>query len=44
MSDERIFKDPEVFRPERWLEPDAKELLDYFLPFSQGPRACIGRK
>ncbi|KAJ4335331.1 hypothetical protein N0V95_008936 [Ascochyta clinopodiicola] len=43
MSDERIFKDAASFRPERWLEPDAKDLLEFFLPFSTGPRACVGR-
>ncbi|KAF9691827.1 hypothetical protein EKO04_010193 [Ascochyta lentis] len=43
MSDERIFKDAAKFRPERWLQADAKDLLESFLPFSTGPRACIGR-
>ncbi|KAH9937980.1 cytochrome P450 monooxygenase pc-bph [Amylocystis lapponica] len=35
--------DAEEFRPERWLERDAKELLKAFMPFSVGPRACVGR-
>ncbi|KAF2856837.1 cytochrome P450, partial [Plenodomus tracheiphilus IPT5] len=43
MSDERVFKNPTEFRPERWLEADSKDLVEYFLPFSTGPRACIGR-
>ncbi|KAH7093418.1 cytochrome P450 [Paraphoma chrysanthemicola] len=43
MSDEGIFKNAAEFRPERWMGPDAKELNDYFVPFSTGPRACIGR-
>jgi cytochrome P450 len=38
-----IFPDPHQFRPERWLEKDTQNLRDYCLPFSTGPRACIGR-
>ncbi|KAF5344797.1 hypothetical protein D9758_014423 [Tetrapyrgos nigripes] len=38
--------DVEFYRPERWLEAD-KETLGMmnkaFIPFSVGPRACIGR-
>ncbi|KAE9395447.1 cytochrome P450 [Gymnopus androsaceus JB14] len=36
------WKDPEEFRPGRFLEPDWPR--DAFIPFSAGPRACIGRK
>ncbi|KAF4334741.1 benzoate 4-monooxygenase cytochrome P450 [Fusarium beomiforme] len=43
MMDPRIFELPEVFRPERWLEPGAERLMEFFYPFSTGPRACIGR-
>ncbi|KAH9937982.1 cytochrome P450 monooxygenase pc-bph [Amylocystis lapponica] len=35
--------DAEDFRPERWLEGDAKELHKAFSPYSLGPRACVGR-
>ncbi|KAJ7211186.1 cytochrome P450 monooxygenase [Mycena pura] len=36
--------DVEVYRPERWLEEDRKELMaKTFNPFSVGPRACVGR-
>ncbi|THV01322.1 cytochrome P450 monooxygenase [Dendrothele bispora CBS 962.96] len=38
--------DPEVYRPERWLEADKdRSVLMHkaFTPFSIGPRACIGR-
>ncbi|KAB8256858.1 cytochrome P450 [Aspergillus pseudonomiae] len=37
------FKDPEQFRYERWLDDGASKLLESFVPFSIGPRACIGR-
>ena len=38
-----LWSDPEAFRPERFL-PGARETIDRFsfLPFSQGPRICIG--
>lgn len=38
--------DPEVYRPERWLTTDESErarMSRAHLPFSMGPRACIGR-
>ncbi|KAE9395453.1 cytochrome P450 [Gymnopus androsaceus JB14] len=38
----RYWKDPAEFRPGRFLEPDWPR--DAFIPFSAGPRACIGRK
>ncbi|KAJ5801159.1 uncharacterized protein N7518_003227 [Penicillium psychrosexuale] len=38
-----IFSNPDVFEPERWLSDNAKDLHTSFLPFSAGPRACIGR-
>ncbi len=36
-----VYPDPEVFKPERFLgkPPADKE----FIPFSYGPRACVGR-
>ncbi|KAL8967893.1 MAG: hypothetical protein Q9183_002719, partial [Haloplaca sp. 2 TL-2023] len=41
---EKIFKDAQGFRPERWLDPIAsKGLHRNFLPFSRGPRVCLGR-
>ncbi|KAJ9145433.1 benzoate 4-monooxygenase cytochrome p450 [Pleurostoma richardsiae] len=43
MMNAEIFENPKEFRPERWLEPDAGRLIEHFVPFSIGPRACIGR-
>ncbi|KAF5535251.1 benzoate 4-monooxygenase cytochrome P450 [Fusarium phyllophilum] len=43
MMDPRVFESPETFRPERWFEPGADKLMEYFYPFSTGPRSCIGR-
>ncbi|KAK0639400.1 benzoate 4-monooxygenase cytochrome P450 [Cercophora newfieldiana] len=40
---ERNFKDPKVFRPERWIEKDGVDQLDASQPFGLGPRACIGK-
>lgn len=43
--DPDIFPEPEVFRPERWFgdEEKLKHMRAVFIPFSTGPRACIGR-
>ena len=43
-----VWKDPDVFRPERWLEelPPTKSLCSGWantLAFSDGPRNCVGR-
>ncbi|KAG8933170.1 hypothetical protein FRC00_013514, partial [Tulasnella sp. 408] len=37
----RYWKDPNEFKPERFLEQDWPR--DAFMPFSSGARACIGR-
>lgn len=37
-----LFKNPTAFVPERWLEPDAESLEQYLIPFSKGPRMCLG--
>jgi cytochrome P450 len=44
-----LWKEPEAFLPERWLDPgpDGAERLvqtDAFIPFGVGPRVCIGKK
>ncbi|EFX05998.1 cytochrome p450 benzoate 4-monooxygenase, partial [Grosmannia clavigera kw1407] len=36
-------KDPTDFNIDRWLQPDAGQLSEYFKPFSLRPRSCIGR-
>lgn len=41
-----VFADPEVFRPERWLEgseADRAQMQTAFNPFSTGSRSCLGR-
>ncbi|KDN35429.1 hypothetical protein RSAG8_11567, partial [Rhizoctonia solani AG-8 WAC10335] len=35
--------DAEEFRPERWMDDHAGSFNKYFVPFSFGPRACVGR-
>jgi cytochrome P450 len=40
------FREPDMFRPERWLGHDEKFSNDHrnaSLPFGTGPRVCIGR-
>ena len=39
---EKYWEEPFKFRPERFLEGDHNK--DAFIPFSVGPRACIGRR
>jgi cytochrome P450 len=43
-----VFNDPEEYRPERWTDTPASDprhskMKKYYLPFSTGPRGCIGR-
>ena len=40
---EQLFPNADAFVPERWLEADIDNLKKYVMPFSQGPRACLGR-
>jgi len=43
LHDPRIWGDPEVFRPERWSPKNlTKEQRTVWIPFSFGPRICIG--
>jgi len=41
--DPRFFKDPECFRPERFLSEPEWPAYAYF-PFGAGPRVCIGQQ
>ncbi|KXN89025.1 Secologanin synthase [Leucoagaricus sp. SymC.cos] len=38
----KYWEDPLEFKPDRFLKPDWNR--DAFIPFSSGPRACLGRK
>lgn len=38
-----LWKEPEAFRPERFLDGSEEGLADKFIPFSRGPRDCIGK-
>jgi cytochrome P450 len=41
--DARWFPEPEVFRPDRWLDGSTTGLHRYaYFPFGGGPRVCIG--
>lgn len=43
LRDPRAFEKPETYNPDRWLTGDRATMARYHLPFSVGPRACIGR-
>ncbi|CAM1509688.1 Fc.00g000230.m01.CDS01 [Cosmosporella sp. VM-42] len=40
--DPRVFPEPEVYNPDRWLNA-GKEMKEMSRPFSYGPRNCIGK-
>ncbi|RQM04829.1 hypothetical protein DH86_00003913 [Scytalidium sp. 3C] len=41
--DPTIFPSPDKFDPSRWLDPAAARHLEkYLVPFSKGPRQCVG--
>jgi cytochrome P450 len=43
--DPRFFDDPDAFRPERWLAPEADALPRFaYFPFGGGPRVCNGNR
>lgn len=45
LYDPAIFTDPYIFKPERWLNPEASKYLDkHFVSFSRGTRGCIGKQ
>jgi len=38
-----LFKDPDDFKPERWLNEDMGKIQPFaILPWGVGPRTCIG--
>jgi cytochrome P450 len=40
-----IFPNPDVFEPERWIDPIATRRLEkYLVAFSKGSRQCVGMK
>ncbi|KAK0620047.1 benzoate 4-monooxygenase cytochrome P450 [Immersiella caudata] len=42
--DREVFPDPDVFDPERWLDPvEARHRDNFLVTFSRGRRACIGQ-
>jgi benzoate 4-monooxygenase len=40
---EEAFFDANTFLPDRWLNGKRSQSEKYFIPFSYGPRACVGR-
>jgi unspecific monooxygenase len=38
----RLWKDPDVFNPSRFLDPQPKPSRFAYLPFGAGPRVCVG--
>ncbi|KAF9013627.1 cytochrome P450 [Hymenopellis radicata] len=42
LKNQTLFPDPDIFKPERWMQPDSKSLERYLIVFSRGPRSCIG--
>ncbi|XP_071495586.1 cytochrome P450 2D15-like [Diadema antillarum] len=45
-SDPKIWGDPEVFRPERFLNADGTEFVKNkaYMPFGAGRRVCVGEQ
>ncbi|KAI1281078.1 putative cytochrome P450 [Xylaria sp. FL0933] len=41
--DEQYFHEPFRFKPERWIDPECKDIKEASQPFSLGPRGCIGK-
>jgi cytochrome P450 len=41
---ETIFKNSKAFDPDRWMGEDSASLDKWLVPFSKGPRSCLGIK
>ncbi|KAF5388089.1 hypothetical protein D9615_000247 [Tricholomella constricta] len=41
-NDEMVFMNPHAFSPERWMQPHSRDLDKHLVPFSRGPRMCMG--
>lgn len=43
--DPAVYPNPDSFKPERWMETNqvSFEMKELFMPFSKGPRACLGK-
>jgi len=41
-DDDMIFPKPHLFSPERWMQPNSRRLETHLIPFSKGPRMCLG--
>lgn len=47
MLDEEYFPNPQAFKPERFMQPDAVKMYreqGVFMGFGDGPRVCIGER
>ena len=43
-KNDKIYKEPEKFKPERWLRKDGPQHHPFaLLPFGFGPRQCYGK-
>lgn len=45
----KIYKDPESFKPERWMEGTPEYAADKhvqgkWMPFGEGTRVCVGQR
>jgi cytochrome P450 len=38
----RLWKDPDIFNPSRFVDPQTKPSRFAYLPFGAGPRVCVG--
>ncbi|KAL7947649.1 cytochrome P450 [Trichoderma barbatum] len=41
-EDASLFPEPHIFRPDRWLQPESRNIRKYLSPFGHGSRICPG--